>query len=162
MKQSQKIKQLEREVMDLKIKQHKDNYIHIPKVNLLPLLGIIIFGLLAYGNFFLIDSEVLHGVFKICEEECVYNLTNFDLINIYPIVGEYTLISLILISLVALIKGGYKNLKSFNERGLIFGLIVGLVAGLIYGLIVGLIFGLIYGLIFGLIYGLIFDLEESD
>ena len=140
------------------IKQHEDKYIHIPKVNLLPLIGLILFILLAIGNYQLIDKEVISEAFKSCEEECVYNLVTSDLKNLYPIIGEYILISLALISLVALFKGGYSELKSYDEEGLIGGLIFGLIGGLIFGLIIGLIFGLIIGLIYGLFVGLFFGL----
>lgn len=125
------------------IKQHEQQYWHIPKFSLLPLLGLIIFGLLAYGNFQLIDKNVLTEVFKQCEETCVYNLSTSNLINIYSIIGEYILISLFLISLIALFKGGYKKLKDWNDGGLIVGLIYGLIVGLIVGLIGCLIVGLI-------------------
>ena len=112
------------------IKQHEDKYWHIPKLALLPLLGFIVFTLLAYGNYLLIEKQVIA--------------------TIYPIIAEYLLISLAIISLVAIFKKGYKNLKSFDEGGLISGLILGLIFGLIVCLISSLIFGLIVGLIFGL------------
>jgi len=142
------------------IKQHEDKYWHIPKLALLPLLGFIVFTLLAYGNYLLIDKQVIATAFNCEKDNC--NLTAHNLINIYPIIAEYLLISLAIISLVAVFKKGYKNLKSYNKEGLIGGLIVGLIggliAGLIFGLIVGLIGGLIAGLIVGLIAGLIFGL----
>jgi hypothetical protein len=143
------------------IKQHEQAYWHIPKFTILPFILAIIFGLLTYGNFQLIDKEVLHKVFSedTCKADSLCNLVSSDLINIYPIIGEYILLSLILISIVAEFKRGYKNLKSYDEEGLIggliFGLIIGLIGGLISGLISGLIIGLIGGLIIGLIIGLI-------
>jgi len=137
------------------IQKHESEYWHIPKFLILPLLLIIILGILAYANLQLIDGAVVKETFKSCEGKCEYNLNTHDLINIYPIIGEYILIVLIIISSVALIKGGYNNLKSYNEKGLIGGLICGLICGLIFGLIYGLILGLIYGLISGLIGGLI-------
>jgi hypothetical protein len=142
------------------IKQHEEQYCHIPK-SLLPLLGIIIFGLLAYGNFQLIDKEVISEVFKPCGETCVYNLSTSDLINICPIIGEYILISLFLISLIAFSKGGYNKLNKWDDFGLISGLIFGLIFSLISGLIFGLISGLIFGLIFGLILGLQAEFKEN-
>jgi len=142
------------------IKQHEDKYWHIPKLSLLPLLGLIVFSLLAVANFNLINHDVLVQVFlsDFCSADLPCSLTSSDLINIYPIIGEYILISLALISLFAFLKGGYKNLKSYKEGGLILGLIAGLIWGLIGGLIAGLITGLIWGLIFGLIAGLIVGL----
>jgi hypothetical protein len=142
------------------IKQHEENYWHILKFSILPFLGFALFTFLALANFQLIDKAVLHEVFsdETCKQDLPCNLVPHDLINLYPILGEYLLISLALISLVASFKRGYKNLKSYEEEGLIVGLIVGLIFGLIVGLIGGLIGGLIVGLIFGLIGGLIVGL----
>jgi hypothetical protein len=140
-----------------KIKKHEDNYYHIPKISLLPLLGLILFTLLAIGNYQLIDKNILTEAFS--NETCLQgkpcNLTPPDLIILYPTIGEYILISLAFISLIAIFKKGYKNIKKYEENGLIVGLIGGLIVGLIVGLIGGLIFGLISGLIVGLIVGLI-------
>jgi len=138
------------------IKQHESNYWHIPKFSILPLIGLIIFVLLAIGNYQLIDKQIIKTVFTCEKDNC--NLVKRDLINIYPIFFEYVFISFSLISLIAGIKKGYKNLKSYDEVGLIAGLIAGLIFGLIGGLIVGLIAGLIVGLIVGLIAGLIVGL----
>ncbi len=117
------------------IKQHEEEYWHIPKIAILPIIGFVIFSFLAIGNFQLIDKNIINEVFKQCEGECVYNLATKDLINIYPIIGEYILISLGIISLVASFKKGYKNLNDIDEGGLIGGLISGLIVGLISGLI---------------------------
>ena len=127
------------------IKQHEEAYWHIPKIAILPILGFILFTLLAIGNYQLIDKEVVSTAFNCSEESC--NLVPSNLINLYPILGEYLLISLAIISLIASFKRGYKNLKSYGEEGLIFVLIVGLIFVLIVGLMVGLIFGLIFVLI---------------
>jgi len=168
-----KIKELEKE-KEKQLNNHTKSYIHIPKLSLLPLLGIIIFGFLSYINLKLIDWELIKVVFSSEETIKNYSFQLINLINIYPLIGEYILISLTIISLVALFKGGYNKLKSYEEEGLIpglfgglifglifeliFGLIFGLIAGLITGLIPGLIPGLIFGLIIGLIGGLIFGL----
>jgi len=88
-----------------------------------------------------------------------------QLIILYPIIGEYILISLTVIFLVAMIKGGLDKLKRHGDYGLIDWLIVGLIVGLIYGLffglIVGIFFGLIVGQIVGLFFGLIFGLRSE-
>lgn len=84
-----------------------------------------------------------------------------DLILVYPWFMNYLFVSCAMISLVAIIKGGYGNLKRPDEEGLIFGLFEGLIVGLIYGGFYGLVWGLIYGLIYGLIVGLIFGLIVS-
>jgi hypothetical protein len=55
----------------------------------------------------------------------------------------YLLISFSILMVVRI----FKELKTYKEKGLIYGLIVGLIGGLIGGLIVGLIGGLIGGLI---------------
>jgi len=143
-----------------KLKKHEETYWHIPKIAILPILGFILFTLLAIGNYQLINKEVISNVFNcnVDAQDICDRLVLSDLINSYPIIGEYILICLVLISLVASFKRGYKNLKSYEEEGLIAGLIFGLIGGLIAGLIAGLIFGLIGGLIFGLIAGLIFGL----
>ena len=81
------------------------------------------------------------------------------------LIFQYILFSLIPLSFCVWYKKGIKNLKRFDEEGLIWwliaGLIVGLIFGLIFGSIVGLIFGLIWGLIVGLIAGMFFGLMEE-
>ena len=77
-----------------------------------------------------------------------------QLIILYPIIGEYILISLTVIFLVAMIKGGLDKLKRHGDYGLIDWLIVGLFFWLIVGIFFGLIVGQIVGLFFGLIFGL--------
>ena len=136
------------------INQHEQQYWHIPKFSLLPILGIILFTLLTIGNYQLIDKQIVRDVFNWSEEYCEEFVLN-DLMILYPVIFEYIFISLLIISLVALFKGGYNKLKNYKEEGLIEGLILGLIWGLILGIIVGLIVGLILGLILGLIWGLI-------
>ena len=131
-------------------KKHEEKYWHIRKLNILPLVLTLIFGALSCFNFSIILSEWSRLDLGDLSEKY---LTSFSqLIICYPIVFEYFFISLFFISLVALIKGGFKNLKDIEE-GLISGLIIGLIIGFIGGLISGLISGLIYGWISGLIYG---------
>ena len=153
------IERLNKEVIDLKIEQHKKGYIHIPfnKDRLLCFIAMIGSGVLAWLNLYLLDWSFIFKVFNCQKEECAKLSVN-GLINIYPILGEYILISLTLICLVAMFKGGFRLLNKYNEDGLINGLINGLISGLILGLISGLISGLIGGLIGGLISGLILGL----
>jgi len=143
------------------IKVHEDEYYHIPRLALLPVLGFIVFSLLSIGNYQLINKEVIKVAFT-CVDECNVLKLN-DLMNLYPIIAEYILISLAIISLVAVFKGGFNNLKPYDKKGLIEGLILGLIiGGLIGGLIIGLIIeGLILGLIIGLIIGLIMGLIKE-
>ena len=138
------------------IKKHEQQYWHIPKFSLLPVLGLIVFTLLSIGNFMLIDMDIVKTAFSCEKDNC--NLVLADLIVLYPIVMQYILIVSVIISLIALFKGGYNKLKSYKDKGLTGGLILGLIVGLIVELIVELIVGLIWGLIWGLILGLIWGL----
>jgi hypothetical protein len=146
--------------VDNKIHTHTRSYIHIPFSwsgfgRVMALLGS---GVLAVLNFMLIIS--IGNIFKVWEllgavnpEETYHSFTS--LIILYPIVGEYLLVGLTAICMVAVIKGGFGKLKPYNKSD---GLIVELIAGLIFGLILCLIAGLIAGLILWLIAGLIFEL----
>src|SRR3989304_9789970 len=109
------------------IKQHEEQYWHIPKIALLPIIGLIFFVLLSIGNYQLIDKQVVTTAFSNDTYIDLHPLVSSYLINIYPIVGEYILIALALISLVASLKKGYNNLKSYKESGLIVGLLVCLI-----------------------------------
>lgn len=154
------------------IEQHRKKYIHIP----FSWAGIGRFFLfllsiaLAVDNFFILKANWLllniGEVFK-PDNEINKSLIGYVQLGIIPnLIVEYALIGLMMVCCVAMIKGGFDNLKSFDEgglirgfiEGLIGGLIIGLIGGLITGLIVGLITGLITGLIVGLIFGLIFGL----
>ncbi len=53
-----------------------------------------------------------------------------QLIIIYPIIGEYLIISLTAITIVAMLKDGYDKFKKYDEGNLFGGLIVGLIVGL--------------------------------
>ena len=148
-------KQLEKENQKLKIKleveKHRKGYIHVPfswpglgRIALL-LLSIA----LAVGNVFLIISA--RKLLKPLNESIN------KLLILYPLVGGYILIGLVAICLVAVIKGGFNKIKSYEEISLIYCLIVGLIF-LLCGLIIGLIFGLATGLMIGIIHGLMFGL----
>ncbi|MFW6233451.1 MAG: hypothetical protein ACOC3Z_02190, partial [Nanoarchaeota archaeon] len=132
-------KQLEKENKELKekltLESHTKKYIHIPKPPILPIIGIIIFGILSYYNLYFIDLELIKVVFSSNEIIEQFTFKFSHLINIYPIIGEYILLSLTMISITALFKGGYNKIKSYKEKGLIAGLIAGLIVGLIAGLI---------------------------
>jgi len=163
-KQNDKIKELEQQIIDLKIQQHTKGYIHIPfSWKRLGLFALTLLSAgLAYVNLILI--LFIGKLFKVwtligskTPEKEFHNF--FQLIILYPLIGEYLLIGLTMICFCAMVKGGFVKLKKYDDdEGLIFCLTVGLIGGLIFGLIIGLIFGLIGGLIFGLIIGLIFGL----
>jgi len=159
---------LKSQLIDKKIKQHKDNYIHIPFTwkGIGRFLMFVGAGTLTVLNFLLIIITC-----KILELEDIKGF--HQLLILYPIIGEYLLIGLTFICLTAWIKKGYNNIKNSKEGGMIIGLIIGLTFGLIIGLIIGLvgglvggsiiefINGLIIGLTFGLIIGLIIGLTEE-
>ena len=136
--------QLQKENVELRtqleIRKHTKDYIRVPYpgwnviARVLALLGSV--GL-AVANFLLLtytwkllNISVLFGT----EEEIIANksLIGFhQLLICYPLIGEYLLIGLSIICLVALIKGGFNKLKPFNKDGLIFDLMVGLIGSLI-------------------------------
>ena len=134
----------------INLEDHNKKYIHITKESILPLIGTIFFGILSYLNLYLFDWEFI--------KFCIFNLNitkhfilKFShLINICPIIGEYILISLTIISILAFFKGGYKKIISFKEEGLMCGLGLGLTYGLTMGGIIGLMYGLGLGLGLGL------------
>ena len=138
------------------LKQHEQKYYHIPKVKF-KLLGLFLL-VLTITIFWVYLSITKFGLFEVFGLE-PEQITINNLQVIPNLIFNYLLISFTFICLVALIKGGFNKLKSFDDEGLIywliFGLIFGLILGLIFGLIGGLIFGLIYWLIWGLIYWLI-------
>jgi len=156
MKQKDKIKRLEKEVIDLKLKQHTKSYIHISwKVigRLFAFLGCL--GLAIFNFFIILSNWTVLQLGSLNESD----IKGFYQLGIIPMfLVEYLLIGLVFICLIALIKGGFNKIKSYNEEGLIYGLIVGLIVGLILGLIIGLLSGLLGGLIYGLIVGLILGL----
>jgi len=133
------------------VRVHEERYWHLPKFGLLPLAGFLVFSVLACLNFGLLDWSWF-------DLEAAKTLSFADISLVYVFVVEYVFIVLAVVSLVALAKGGYGELKPIEEEGLVEGLIVGLVWGLIGGLILGLIGGLIAGLILGLIGGLVWCL----
>ena len=140
---------------ELLIKQHERKYIHIPFSwkaigRFSAFLGSV--GL-AIANFFLIISTWNMLGLKSLSETQDYSFS--QLLIVYPLIGEYILVSLTIICLTALIKGGFDKLKSYKKEGLLGGLLGGLLSGLLFGLLFGLFFGLIIGLISGLIIYLI-------
>ena len=149
--------------MKQQINKHEQIYYHIPKVKF-KLLGLFLL-VLTFTIFWFYLSITKFGLFEVFGLE-IEQVTINNLQVIPDLIFNYLLISFTFICLVALIKGGFDKLKSFDDGGLIlglifgiiFGLILGLIGGLIVGLIVGLIGGLILGLIFGLIFGLILGL----
>jgi len=154
-------KQLNKKIEQLEIKLHTKKYIHIPMPSWKGFGNLCLTGLMAFlsiVNFMLIlriwKDYNLGYVFASKEEIINYAPKFADLIILYPLLGQFILIGLTTILIVSL----FKKLNSYDDDGLIVGLIVGLMYGLIFGLIVGLMYGLIFGLIVGLMYGLIVGL----
>jgi len=116
--------------MKNKIKQHKQQYWHIPKFKIgLFFLFLLVLTITIFWIYLSITKLGLFEIFSLEPEEVTIN--NF-ILNLF---FNYFLISLTFICLVAWIKNGFKNLKSFEDTGLIWGLIGGLIWGLIGGLI---------------------------
>ena len=137
MKQKDKIKRLEKEVIDLKLKQHTKSYIHISwKVigRLFAFLGCL--GLAIFNFFIILSNWTVLQLGSLNESD----IKGFYQLGIIPMfLVEYLLIGLVFICLISLIKGGFNKIKSYNEEGLIYGLIIGLIVGLLSGLIIGLL-----------------------
>lgn len=132
---NKKVKQLEAK---LEVQKHESNYIHIPKPcwkSIGKFFLTIFLGFLSYFNFKLIlniwENYNLGYVFAGESEMINYAPKFADLIVLYPLVGEFLLISLTIICFVSI----FKKLKSYDEEGLIVGLIGGLIVWLIGGLI---------------------------
>ena len=142
-----KTKQLEDRVREL---EQKLKYKQNKKWYLFPLFLLT----LIITVFWVYISVKYFGLFEILNLEP--DQVTFMKLEVIPnILFNYILISVVFITLIGWIKNGFGNLKSYDEKGLIWGLIGGLFTGLIGGLIIGLTFGLIGGLIIGLTFGLI-------
>ena len=135
------------------VKMHETEYWHIKRFALFPIAGLIIFAFLAYANFLRISY-----LWNVLELGNLFqkDLTSFSQLSIIPsFLLEYALISGIIVSFTATIKGGYEKLKPVNEAGLLGDLLAGLVFGLVFGLVGGLLAGLVFGLLNGLVGGLL-------
>lgn len=126
-------------VIDLKIKKHTNNYIHIPMSALLPLVGTLLAGLLTWANL-----QVIFSLWTRLGIGVIFEATNPIPVPLYSwgiipvLILEYVLISATILSINALWKGSYENIRESLIVWLIRGLIIGLIGGLIGGLIVGL------------------------
>lgn len=121
------------------INKHEVEHFHIPKFSLYPLLGIMLFCFLTWISFqgFLLQWDLL----KLNEVPMGLFVSVYQLLIIPVLLLCILMLDGLIISVVALFKKGYSNLKSPDE-GLIFELILGLILGLVNGLIVGLFLGL--------------------
>ena len=135
-------KQLNKKIEQLEIKLHTKKYIHIPMPSWKGLGKIcltLFTAFLSIVNFMLIlriwKDYDLGYVFTNKSEMINYAPKFADLIVLYPLLAQFILIGLTVILIVSL----FKELKGYDEGGLIIGLIIGLISGLIIGLIFGLI-----------------------
>jgi hypothetical protein len=122
----------------------------IPKRSVWSVLGLLLLGSFTYLQAIGYVIPGLRAIFNLKNE--TIQITDIGLIWV-PII-TYILIA----AMICLTVNIFKKLKSYQEKGLIVGLIWSLIGGLIWGLIWGLIGGLIGGLIWGLIVGLIWSL----
>ena len=120
------------------LEKHTEEYIHIRKPALLPFIGIIIFGFLAYLNWQIIDWHTI-GIILGDDDAAIASLSVTSLSIVWAAIGQYFLIGAFFISLVAFFKSGYKNLLPIDEGGLLSGLLIGLFGGLFGGLFAGLL-----------------------
>jgi len=152
MNQSQRIKQLERELIDLKIENHRKGYIHIPWNWKKCLLFLSFVGSIALsiGSFLvLLATWKQLNIGTLFADKSAY-LGLYQLGIIPMLLFQYCMVALMAVCLAAMIKGGFDKIKSPNNAGLLFGLLFGLLVGLVVGLLFGLLFGLVVGLLFGL------------
>ena len=121
--------------------------------------GSLAFTYLFSGEFKKLD-ELIIQIDKVINE--ITTETTLTMYIFLPsLILEYIFISMIVISFVALIKGGYTKLKSIDEDSLLFGMFTGLLGGLLAGLLAGLFTGLFAGLLSGLFFGLFIGLLFS-
>ena len=121
-------RQLNKKIKDLELQIHTKKYIHIPRPSL---KGIGKFSLMIVCAFLSYLNLMLILKFS---EDCDF-LKLIDLIIIYPIVGEFVLISLTVVLGISLLK----KLKNYNEEGIIHCLVYVLISGLMGGLILGFV-----------------------
>jgi hypothetical protein len=158
MKKDDKIRELERENAKLLIEAHRKDFIHLRVPDWKSLFAVIFSGLFCWGfSFVFMASWKLFEIGeKVFDKPETATFVQFGFIP--NLLFAYLLVAGFFICLVALFKGGFYNLKSPKEYGLIAWLILGLIGWLIIGLIIGLIFGLISWLISWMISGLISEL----
>ena len=186
-KLEEKVDRLENEVIDLKIKQHKDGYIHIPFSwscigRIFAFIGSL---LLATGNAFLIVfTWGLLNLSELLAEEASGKGNFYQLLILYPLIGQYCLVGLMIYCGTALFKGSFKTVNTYKEQGIISGLVFGLFAclytmafnlilivsllvmswtgGLASSIVEGLIIGTIFGIVIGISVGCVIGFNEES
>ena len=127
----------------------------INKQRSLAIFGAILSSILIILNFQFIDWNLVKAAFFLNPIIKSYESIKEYLFQIYLLFFSYVFSSLFVISIVALIKGGYRNLKSYKEVGFIWVSVWGVILGVILGFILGVISGFIWGVISGFIWGVI-------
>ena len=146
-----KITVLERELVDAKIKMHKEGYIHVPfswggcgRVLLclgsFLLLVLNVWSVVFFWGFFNIGN--LFAFSDVMDKSLV---STSQLFFLFPLFFCWFCVWLFVFCLKAWHDGGWDDLG-----GLVVGLVGGWVGSLVGGLVVGLVFGLVFGLIVGL------------
>lgn len=170
MRQSEKINRLKEEVEQLKNEKRT-----IPTTINGVILSVIFFGI-SIGNFFLIVYS--WGFLEINDLFQKSQAYVGKLLIIFPIIGEYIFISLFVVCVLSIFKGGFKNIKSIEEDysllnnllghlahglslGIVFCFVFGIFGGILGHLLVGILVGLITGLILGLSFCLIHGIKEG-
>jgi len=156
---------LEKELVDVKIEQHRKGYIHIPfswggLYRSLAVLGSLALSLLClYGVFYFWDYFKVYLLFNPVDEVNVALVSTSQLFFLYPYVFWFFSVWLVAFVVKVWFNKGLDGCDfSGLVGGLFFALVVGLVVGLFFALVVGLIVGLVVGLIVGLVGGLFFAL----
>jgi len=160
-----KVEKLEKELIDLKIEQHRKGYIHIPFswggcLRFLFLIGSIALSLLClYAVFYFWDYFKIWNIFLPADEVNQALVSTEQLFFLYPFVTWFFSVWFVAFVFKVFVNGGFDDCDfSGLAVGLAVGLISGLAGGLAGGLISGLVFGLVGGLVVGLVVGLVFCL----
>ena len=141
-----KVEKLEKELIDLKIEQHRKGYIHIPFswggcLRFLFLIGSIALSLLClYAVFYFWDYFKVWNLILPVDEMNQTLVSTSQLFFLYPFVAWY--FSVWLVAFVVKIWRN-KGLDGCDFSGLVGGLVVGLVVALVVGLVVGLVVALV-------------------
>jgi len=136
-----KVEKLEKELIDLKIEQHRKGYIHIPfswggLFRAFLVFGSGVFSLLClWGVFFFWDYFKVWNLFLPVDEINQTLVSMSQLFFLYPFVAWF--FSVWLVAFVVKIWFN-KGLDGCDFSGLVFGLVFGLAGGLVGGLAFGL------------------------
>ncbi len=130
------------------LKQHEDNFVHLPKSYFWLIVGVI--GIVSFGfiSVTIWNSDLTSISSEITKQFSSSNTTDYIKICAIVILGIVTE------AIVAICT----NRKNMFVDGLLFGLLIGVLVGLLVGLFYGLLLGLLFGLLIGVLVGLLFGL----